>query len=218
MIVAQRLRKGACGSPRGAARLVVDALKTVKAIRRGSRPLLRADSAFHGQPTVSAAVKGSADVSVTVRLDPRVRTATASIRDDRWKTIPYTDAIFDEDAQRWISRAEGAEISFHRVHVQEESRPNKTHAEASHSDGGRPGPKFVPWVHLQDRSKQSRFYIISTHMVVGWQGHHRAGTPCTASSSACSWRWPTGSASQGSRCSSQATSTARNLPKWASTT
>ncbi len=112
VIVAQRLRKGACGSPRGAARLVADALKTVNTLSCGSRPLLRADSAFYGQPTVSAAVKGGADVSVTVRLDPRVRAAIASIPDDCWKTIQYTDAIFDDDVQRWISRAEVAEIAF----------------------------------------------------------------------------------------------------------
>src|SRR6478735_3171632 len=52
VIVAQRLRKGSCGSPRGAARLVADALKTVRAMTRGpggtaSAPLLRADSAFY---------------------------------------------------------------------------------------------------------------------------------------------------------------------------
>ena len=35
IIVAQRLRKGACGSPRGAGRLVADALKTVKTGHRG---------------------------------------------------------------------------------------------------------------------------------------------------------------------------------------
>ena len=114
VIVAQRLRQGACGSPRGAARLVADALKTVKSLHAGrvGTPLVRADSAFYGHPTVSAAVKAGADVSVTVRLDPRVKTAISSIPDDAWQTIQYTDAIFDEATQQWISRAEVAEISF----------------------------------------------------------------------------------------------------------
>ncbi|MGI8417492.1 MAG: IS1380 family transposase [Nakamurella sp.] len=114
VIVAQRLRKGACGSPRGAARLVADALKTVKTLHadRAGKPLLRADSAFYGHPTVAAAVKTGADVSVTVRLDPRVKTAIGAIPDDAWQTIQYTDAIFDEVAQQWISRAEVAETSF----------------------------------------------------------------------------------------------------------
>jgi hypothetical protein len=114
VIVAQRLRKGACGSPRGAARLVADALKTVKSLHAGraGKPLLRADSAFYGHPTVSAAIKGGADVSVTVRLDPRVKTAIGSIPDEAWQTIAYTDAIFDKATEQWISRAEVAETSF----------------------------------------------------------------------------------------------------------
>jgi hypothetical protein len=114
IIVAQRLRKGACGSPRGAARLVADAVKTVRTLHTGrtGKPLLRADSAFYGHPTMSAARTAGAEVSVTVRLDKRVKAAIAGISDDAWQTIAYTDAIFDEAAQRWISRAEVAEIAF----------------------------------------------------------------------------------------------------------
>jgi hypothetical protein len=114
VIVAQRLRRGACGSPRGAERLVADALATVKKLCAGPaavRPLLRADSAFYGHPTVSAAIKAGADVSVTVRLDKRVKAAIAAI-DDTWQTIQYTDAVFDEATDQWISRAEVAEIDF----------------------------------------------------------------------------------------------------------
>jgi DDE family transposase len=51
-------------------------------------------------------------VSVTVRLDPKVKAAIAEIGDDAWTTIEYTDAIYDENTQRWISRAEVAEIGF----------------------------------------------------------------------------------------------------------
>jgi hypothetical protein len=119
VVVAQRLRKGACGSPRGAARLVADALATLRRVRARDdadsapgRVLVRADSAFYGHATVSAAIKGGADVSITVRLDKRVKAAIATITDDAWTTINYTDAIFDEDTARWISRAEVAEIPF----------------------------------------------------------------------------------------------------------
>src|SRR6187399_1568414 len=67
VVVAQRLRKGSCGSPRGAKRLVADALKTVSKLHAGhGKPLLRADSAFYGAPTIGAAVRGGADVSVTM--------------------------------------------------------------------------------------------------------------------------------------------------------
>jgi hypothetical protein len=114
IIVAQRLRKGSCGSSRGASRLVADALRTVKTLPAGrtGKPLVRADSAFYGHPTVSAAVTAGADVSVTVRLDPRVKAAIASIPADAWQTIAYTNAIFDEAAQQWISQAEVAETPF----------------------------------------------------------------------------------------------------------
>ncbi len=114
VVVAQRLRKGACGSPRGAHRLVADALKTVQTLPgdRTQKPLLRADSAFYGHPTVSAALRAGAEVSVTVRLDPRVKAAIATIGDGAWQTIAYTDAVYDAEAERWISRAEVAEIDF----------------------------------------------------------------------------------------------------------
>ena len=114
MVVAQRLRKGSCGSPRGAARLVADALKTTDQLTGGSgqRPLVRADSAFYGHATVGAAIRAGADVSVTVRLDPKVKAAIAAIGDDAWTPIEYTDAVFDEQTQTWVSRAEVAEIPF----------------------------------------------------------------------------------------------------------
>ena len=114
VIVAQRLRKGSCGSPRGAKRLVTDALKTTRRLTDGhhGRPLVRADSAFYGHAVVGAAIRASADVSVTVRLDPKVKAAIATIDDDAWTPIEYTDALYDEQANRWVSRAEVAEIPF----------------------------------------------------------------------------------------------------------
>ena len=52
VIVAQRLRRGSCGSPRGAARPVADALKTLShlTVDNTVRPLVRADFAFYGSP------------------------------------------------------------------------------------------------------------------------------------------------------------------------
>ena len=114
VVVAQRLRKGSCGSPRGAARLVADALKTVNqlTVDTSVRSLVRADSAFYGSATVGVAIKGGADVSVTVRLDPKVKAAIATIGEDAWTPIEYTDAVYDEQDGRWVSRAEVAEIPF----------------------------------------------------------------------------------------------------------
>jgi hypothetical protein len=115
VVVAQRLRKGSCGSPRGAKRLVADALKTVQAVRGTAakgRVLVRADSAFYGSPTIGAAVRAGADVSVTVRMTPNIKAAIASIAEDAWTAIEYTDAIRDETTGELISRAEVAEVPF----------------------------------------------------------------------------------------------------------
>ncbi|EEW51366.1 hypothetical protein HMPREF0290_0023 [Corynebacterium efficiens YS-314] len=45
-------------------------------------------------------------------MDPNVKRAIATIADETWTTIRYTDALFDEDTGRWISSAEVAEIPF----------------------------------------------------------------------------------------------------------
>ena len=112
VIAAQRLRKGAANSARGANRLVTDALSTLKRIHTGGRVLCRFDSAFYGHAAVSAALSGGAGVSVTVRMDPAVKRAIAAIPDAAWETIEYTDAVFDESSSTWVSRAEVAETVF----------------------------------------------------------------------------------------------------------
>ena len=113
VILAQRLRKGSAGSPRGAKRLVADAVKTARRLLpKDQRVLVRMDSAFFGGPAVRAAVAGGADVSVTVRLTAAIKTAISSIEQKAWTPIEYTDAVFDEATGAWISRAEVAEIPF----------------------------------------------------------------------------------------------------------
>lgn len=112
VILAQRLRKSAANSARGAGHLVTGALATLGRAHDGAPVLCRFDSAYYGHAPVSAAMAGGADVSVTVRMDPAVKRAIASIPDNAWKTIEYTDAVFDEAADTWISRAEVAETSF----------------------------------------------------------------------------------------------------------
>jgi hypothetical protein len=70
VIVAQRLRKGACNSSRGAKRLVGDAVKTARRLLdRDQLVLVRMDSAFYGRGPVHAALAGGAAVSVTVRMN-----------------------------------------------------------------------------------------------------------------------------------------------------
>ncbi|THV09233.1 IS1380 family transposase [Nocardioides caeni] len=122
VIVAQRLRKGAAGAPRGAKRLVGDAVRTARRLLgTGQLVLVRMDSAFYGRGPVHAALVGGADVSVTVRMDKAVKKAIATIGHEAWTTIEYTDAVFDETSQKWISRAEVAEIPFTAFAAQKKS-------------------------------------------------------------------------------------------------
>jgi hypothetical protein len=122
MIVAQRLRKGAAGSPRGAKRLVGDAVRTTRRLLGKTQlVLVRMDSAFYGRGPVHAALAGGAAVSVTVRMDKAVQKAIATIPDQAWTTIEYTDAVFDETTGRWISRAEVAELDFTAFGAQKNS-------------------------------------------------------------------------------------------------
>jgi hypothetical protein len=122
VIVAQRLRKGACGSPRGAKRLVGDAVKQARRLLGPTTKVsVRMDSAFYGRGAVHAALAGGAAVSVTVRMDKAVKAAIAAIGEDAWTTIEYTDAVYDEATDRWVSRAEVAETSFTAFAAQKKS-------------------------------------------------------------------------------------------------
>jgi hypothetical protein len=74
VIVAQRLRRGVTASSRGAKRLVRDATKTARRLLGPTvRVLVRMDSAFYGRGAMHAALAGGAAVSVTVRMDQRVK-------------------------------------------------------------------------------------------------------------------------------------------------
>lgn len=116
VIVAQRLRKGAANSARGAKRLVADAVKQARRLLDFGNPdtpvLVRMDSAYYGRGAIWAALSGGAQVSVTVRMNAQIKTAIAAIADDAWTPIEYTDAVFDEESQTWVSRAEVAEVPF----------------------------------------------------------------------------------------------------------
>lgn len=112
VIAAARLRKGSTNSARGAHRFVADALITARKAGASGVLVLRADSAYYSSDVVAAALRQGACFSVTARQDKAVRNAISTIADDAWTTIKYTNAIFDEDSQQWISDAEVAEIGY----------------------------------------------------------------------------------------------------------
>jgi hypothetical protein len=123
VIAAARLRKGSANSARGADRFVADALITARKAGASGVLVLRADSAYYGHDVIAAALRQGARFSITARQDTAVRKAIASIKPDAWTTIQYTDAVFDEQQQRWISDAQVAEIPYTAF----SSRPKAKH-------------------------------------------------------------------------------------------
>ncbi|HLS02833.1 MAG TPA: IS1380 family transposase, partial [Beutenbergiaceae bacterium] len=108
-----RLRKGSAGSARGADRLITDVLALIRRTHLDGRKIVvRGDAAFYSADFVAACAKAGADVSITVRMDPAVRRAIASIEDHVWEGVEYPNAIFDETTNRWISNAEVAEVPY----------------------------------------------------------------------------------------------------------
>lgn len=112
VIVAERLRKGSASSARGAASFVAESLRTGRKLTAKGRFLVRADSAYYNQSAVATALAQGADMSVTIRMNSSIKTAIASIADDAWETIQYPQAIYDQDTERWISKAEVAEVDY----------------------------------------------------------------------------------------------------------
>jgi Transposase DDE domain group 1 len=112
VVTATRLRGGNAGSARGAATLVAEAINTARQAGATGLIVVRADSAYYAGAFVAACRRNQARFSVTVRMDPKVRRAIATISDDAWTAIKYPNAIYDEQAGEWISDAEIAEVPY----------------------------------------------------------------------------------------------------------
>jgi len=126
VIAAARLRKGSTNSARGAGRFVTDALITAQKAGATGTLVLRADSAFYGHDVIAATLRQQACFSITARQNKAVRKAISTIDEQAWTAIEYTNAIFDQAQQRWISDAEVAEIDYTAF----TSRPNAQHIRA----------------------------------------------------------------------------------------
>ena len=98
-LVAQRLRKGSCGSPRGAKRLVADALKTVRSLRagRGRRAGAGASGLRLLRPARPSARRSAPAPGVGHRPDDSEHQGgDRRHRRGHLDRIEYTDAILDE--------------------------------------------------------------------------------------------------------------------------
>ena len=70
------------------------------------------DSAFYQSDVVAAVLRQRGHYSITARLLPPIRRAIDAIPADAWTPISDTNAVWDDEAQQWISAAEVAEIEF----------------------------------------------------------------------------------------------------------
>ena len=112
VIARARLRKGSTSSAKGAGRMLAQAITTARQAGVESRILCRADSAYYGWAFVGTALRANVWFSVTAKMTKTVTAAIAGITEDAWQTIKYPHAIYDDDAQCWISDAELAEVPF----------------------------------------------------------------------------------------------------------
>jgi hypothetical protein len=112
VIAATRLRKGSTNSARGAASFLAATLATAKRCGASGLVVARADSGFYTADVVAAVRRAGARFSITARQNASVQAAIASIEDQAWTPIRYPNAIFDEQAGRWVSDAEVAETRY----------------------------------------------------------------------------------------------------------
>jgi len=118
VIAATQLRAGNAASARGAAALVAEAIATTNAVlaaqprSAGGEIVLRADSAFYSRKVITAARRGAVRFSVTIRVDKKVRRTIAAIPADAWVEITYPQPVWDDEQQRFVSRAHIAEIGY----------------------------------------------------------------------------------------------------------
>ena len=112
VIAAARLRRGSTNSGNGSAKLIGEALGTAKKAGATGLVILRADSAFYRRDVIETAVRHGACFSIVARLLIPVRKAIGEIPAEAWTPIKYTNAIYDEASQRWVSNAEVAEIDY----------------------------------------------------------------------------------------------------------
>jgi hypothetical protein len=116
VVTGTRLRGGKTGSARGAESFVRETIGTAKAAGAGAEPdgivVLRGDSAFYSAGVVGACRDHDVRFSVTAKMDPKINKAIAAIGESAWVPIKYPNAVFDEQAGRWVSDAEIAEITY----------------------------------------------------------------------------------------------------------
>jgi hypothetical protein len=118
VIAATQLRAGNTSSGRGAASLVAEAIAATKAVLAAGalsadRPIVvRGDSAFYSRKVIAACRRAGVRFSITIRVDKKVKRTIEAIPDDAWVEIEYPQPVWDDEQQRFVSRAQIAEIRY----------------------------------------------------------------------------------------------------------
>jgi hypothetical protein len=112
VIAATRLRAGNAGSARGAASMIAEAVTTARSCGATGEIVVRADSAFYAKTVITTCRRRGVRFSVTTRIDAKIRAGCESIADSEWIDIKYPQAVWDDDAGRWISDAQIAETTY----------------------------------------------------------------------------------------------------------
>jgi hypothetical protein len=117
VIAATQLRAGNASSARGAARLVAEAIATTRTVlatqpAAAGEIVVRADSAFYSRAVIATCRRVGVRFSVTMRVDAKVRRAIETIPAAAWTEIACPQPTWDDDQQRFISRAQIAETSY----------------------------------------------------------------------------------------------------------
>jgi hypothetical protein len=61
---------------------------------------------------IAACRRGRVRFSVTIRVDKKVRRAISTIPADAWVEIEYPQPVWDDEQQRFVSRAQIAETAY----------------------------------------------------------------------------------------------------------
>jgi hypothetical protein len=112
VIAAVRLRRGKAADARGAAPFTAEALAAARQAGASGIVVVRADSQFYNADVVAACRRARARFSLTVRMNPHVAAAIATIPEDTWVPIRYPEAFADPDTGELVSDAEVAETTY----------------------------------------------------------------------------------------------------------
>lgn len=102
VIAGMRLRAGKSGLGTGAARMIAQAVKTVRMAGARGTIVVRGDSAYGNSRVVRACIKACVEFSFVLIKNRLVQRAIDSIADTAWMPVKYPGAVRDEDTGQWI--------------------------------------------------------------------------------------------------------------------